>query len=427
MSLSPPELSADRLARLYRVTQAFNSTLELETVLARVMDEVIAATHAERGCLMLRDAAGQLIPRTARNLDQQTIAGPAFQVSRGLVERVARDGQPMLASDVQSDDWLKNRASVMALGLRAILCVPLKVKDQINGVVYVDSRIQAGLFTSADLDLLNSIAASAAVAIENARLYQLAVEQGRLERELQMARQVQASLLPREVPAWPGWEIAAHWQPAREVAGDYYDFIPAPPVPGAPGAGGLGLLVGDVTDKGMPAALFMALTRSTVRASLAAAAEPAAALAHANRLLTADSLDSMFVTLVYVRLASDSGAVRCVNAGHNPALVYHAADGQLEFLRRTGLPLGLDADGAYAEHQAQLAAGDWLLLYTDGLTEAPDPAGVEFGLGRVQAILQANAQAPVAAVLQALHTALAAHTAGAPLPDDVTLVLARRS
>ncbi|MBP7691859.1 MAG: GAF domain-containing protein, partial [Anaerolineales bacterium] len=294
--------SEDRLALLYRVSQAFNSSLELEAVLNAVMDEVITATRAERGFIMLRGGDGQLTARTARHLDQQTLAGPAFQVSRGLVERVAREGQPLLASDAQNDDWLKNRASVMALGLRAILCVPLKLKDQISGVVYVDSRVQAGLFTPADLELLTSIAASAAVALENARLYQVAVDKGRLERELQVARQVQASLLPRALPRLPGWDIAAHWQPAREVAGDYYDFLPTP-------GGGLGLVAADVTDKGMPAALFMALTRSTVRAAVSAAADPAVGLAQANRLLCADSVDSMFVTLAYLHLRPNADAV----------------------------------------------------------------------------------------------------------------------
>lgn len=426
MTLPSARPSEDRLALLYRVTQAFNSSLELEAVLNAVIDEVIAATRAERGFVMLRGPDGQLTARTARGLDQRTLSAPEFQVSRGIVERVAREGRPLLASDARSDDWLKNRASVMALGLRAILCVPLQLKDQISGVVYVDSRLQAGIFTPADLDLLTAIAASAAVAIENARLYQVAVEKGRLERELQVAREVQTRLLPATVPPLPGWDIAAHWQPAREVAGDYYDFVPVPPAPGE-AAGGLGLVAADVTDKGMPAALFMALTRSTVRASLAAAADPAEALGQANRLLCADSVNSMFVTLAYVRLAPAAPEVLCLSAGHNPVLIYRAGSGQMEQLWRTGLPLGVDPAERFGQHSVQLAVGDVLLLYTDGLTDALNPAGEEFGLARAQAILADHAGLPAAEIVATLERRLTDFADGAIPLDDVTLVVARRT
>src|SRR5258706_3702748 len=143
-----------------------------------------------------------------------------------------------------------------------------------------------------DRELLPAIAPTAAIDIENARLYQAALEQGRLERELQMAREVQARLMPRATPQRAGWEFAARWQPAREVAGDYYDFIPDH------ADGSVGFVIADVTDKGMPAALFMALTRSVVRASTTAAASPAEAMTQANRLISADSVDGLFVTLV---------------------------------------------------------------------------------------------------------------------------------
>ena len=217
---------ADRLALLYRLSQTFNSTLDLDEVLNRVMDEVIAATRAERGFVMLREPNGRLTFRVARGLDQKTIEAPQFQISRTLVERVAYEGQPVLTSDAQQDARFSMRQSVISMWLRSILCVPLLTKDQVTGVVYVDNRHQVGIFTQADLDLLVAIAASAAMAIENARLYQVAVEKGRLERELQMARELQAGLLPAETPHLPGWECVARWLPAREVAGDFYDFIP---------------------------------------------------------------------------------------------------------------------------------------------------------------------------------------------------------
>jgi signal transduction histidine kinase len=167
---SPP--SGERLDLLYRLSQTFNSSLDLYQVLNRVMDEVIAATDAERGFVMLRESDGRLGFRAARGMDRETIDHPEFQISRSVVEWVADEGQPVLTRDAQTDDQFGVRQSVQTLGLRSIMCVPLRIKDRVSGVMYVDNRVQAGVFLPADLDLLAAIASSAAIAIENARLHQ---------------------------------------------------------------------------------------------------------------------------------------------------------------------------------------------------------------------------------------------------------------
>lgn len=190
---TPASPSSDRLALLYRLSQTFNSSLDLDEVLNRVMDEVVAATRAERGFVMLRQADGSLLFCVARGMDQETIDDPQFQVSRSVVEQVAREGQPVQTSDAQLDDRFSSRTSVQGLRLRSILCVPLKHKDQVSGVVYVDNRLQVDVFTPADLELLTAIASSAAIAIENARLFdqvqrhaeKLAQREGELQHSLQ--------------------------------------------------------------------------------------------------------------------------------------------------------------------------------------------------------------------------------------------------
>jgi sigma-B regulation protein RsbU (phosphoserine phosphatase) len=412
----PSQPSTERLALLYRLSQTFNSSLDLDEVLNRVMDEVIAATRAERGFVMLREADGRLVFHVARGMGQETIEEPHFQVSRGVVEQVAHEGQPILTSDAQSDDRFSMRQSVTVLGLRSILCVPLKIKDQVSGVVYVDNRLQAGIFTPADRELLAAIASSAAIAIENARLYQVAVEKGRLERELQMAYEVQAELLPREAPQVPGWDFAARWQPAREVAGDYYDFIP--------GDGGqLGLVIADVSDKGMAAALFMALTRSIVRASVDRAPSPADGIAHANQLICADATSGMFVTLFYGLLNPATGEFTYVNAGHNPPLLYRADQDQLTKLVRTGMVLGVIEDTLFEQHTLRLNAGDFIVLYTDGVTDATDAHLQGFGMERLQCVILDHRHAPAADVVAALEQAIG-DFAGSTAPfDDVAIVV----
>jgi len=175
---------------------------------------------------MLLGPDGSQLFSVARGLEGKTIDQPQSQISQSVVQKVVNEGQPILTSDAQTDSRFNMRQSVMLLGLRSVLCVPLKVKDEIKGVVYADNRFEVGIFMPADLELLSAIASIAAIAVENARLYQMAVEQGRMQRELQMAREMQTTFLPQEVPHVHGWQFASRWHPAREVAGDYFDFIP---------------------------------------------------------------------------------------------------------------------------------------------------------------------------------------------------------
>jgi sigma-B regulation protein RsbU (phosphoserine phosphatase) len=301
------------------------------------------------------------------------------------------------------------------------LAVPLKVKDRTLGVIYVDNRLHIGLFTTADLDLLSAIASSAAIAIENARLYQVAVDKGRMERELHLARQVQSSLLLHTMPQLPGWDFAARWVPAREVAGDYYDFVT--PAGASPG---LGIVIADVTDKGMPAALFMAFTRTVVRVSVDRAASPAEGITYANRLICAENTGGLFVSMFYGLLNPQTGTLIYVNAGHNPPLHYRRSDGTVSALPGTGMPLGVDAELAYEQRTVDLGAGDVVLLYTDGVTEAVNQHEEEFGTKRLEQVLRDHPDAAALDVAGALERALNTFTGGATPVDDVTEVVVRR-
>lgn len=414
--------SAERLALLYNLTQTFTSTLDLDEVLNRVMDRVIQVTRAERGFVMVMDEQQRFKFQVARGMDQSTISNPEYLVSKSIAETVARTGEPVMTIDAQKDKRFMMKESVQVLGLRSILCVPVRLKGLVLGVIYVDNHIKTGVFTQDDLDLLNAIASSAAIAIENARLYQLAVEKGRLESELKMARQVQESLMSSTDPELPGWEFASRWLPARQVAGDYYDFFSFP-------GGKLGLVIADVADKGMPAALFMALTRTIVRASLDATTQPREGIARANRLICADSTGSMFVTLFYALIDATRSQITYVNAGQNPPLMLHRSSSgqpQISRLGRTGMALGVQKENAYEQFTLKFFPGDFLVMYTDGVTDLTNSIQEEFGMERFLQVVNSTSHGTAEDLAAAIEAALNEFSFGRIFSDDITLMIAKR-
>jgi sigma-B regulation protein RsbU (phosphoserine phosphatase) len=412
------EPSSARLELLYRISQTINSSLDLDVVMETLMDEVISATRAERGFLMLLSETGRLEFRTARGMDQRTIEESDFKISRGIVDRVAAEASPLLTSNAQLDQRFEARESVKLYGLRSVLCVPIIQKNQVLGVIYVDNRFQYGIFSQEDLDLLTSIASSAGIAIDNARLYQIAVEKGRMERELQMAREVQHSLIPPHTPKLPGWEFAACWRPAHEVSGDYYDFIPI-------SKDRLGVVVGDVSDKGMPAALFMALSRSVIRSVVGQEEDLSREINKANRLIWRDSAEGTFITLFYAQFRARSGRIRYVNAGHNPPLLYRSETQKFETLARTGMAAGVEGDGVYQQEAINLKAGDYLLMYTDGVTDA-QMGETNFGDDRLKETALSFSHLPAAELVKRLEKVVCDFSGSGDPVDDVTMLIAKK-
>jgi len=412
-------ISNNRLAMLYRLSQTFNSTLDINQVLNLVIDEIITAFSAEHGFIMLIDSRGGLEFRVARGFDRKNIHQPESLVSQSIVDSVLKNGEPILSCNVREDERFNQIECVSLLGLLSVLCVPLKIKNNFLGVIYLDSRLRSCVFDRDDLELLTAIASNAAIAIENARLYQMAVEQGRLERELQMAREVQMGLLPQITPRLKNWEFASHWQPANEVAGDYYDFITQPDK-------GLGIVIADVADKGMAAALFMAFIRSTIRACLRYADTPASNLTCGNQLILEESSNGMFVTLFYVLLDPHSGDITYVNAGHNPPFYYSKTTDSLARLEKTGMALGVEEKTTYTQATKTLTSGDFLLLFTDGVTDSHNAAGEAFGSERLEKTIFAHRADSAAVLVNAIKDALHEFTEHTPCYDDMTLIAIRR-
>jgi serine phosphatase RsbU (regulator of sigma subunit) len=296
------------------------------------------------------------------------------------------------------------------------------------GWLGVGPRVRYKDYSSADAKILGAVAAQAAPLVRACQFAQRqqaqALERERLEHELALARLIQQRLLPEALPDWSGWQAAARYQPARAVGGDFYDFVPYPD-------GRVGVVIGDVSGKGMPAALVMATTRANLRAAAGAAggAEPGAVLRRTNELLLPTMPPSMFVTCLYAVLDPLTGWLRYANAGHS--LPYRLSGQSAALLCARGMPLGLLPDMLYEENETRLAPGEALLLHSDGLAEAHSPGGEMFGDERLRALLAGMAGAPravdAAAVLARLLAQLTAFTGPEAEPeDDVTLVLLRR-
>jgi sigma-B regulation protein RsbU (phosphoserine phosphatase) len=310
-------------------------------------------------------------------------------------------------------------------------------------------------FLDDEAQLLGLLANQLAQTLERERLHQEALARQRLEQELDLAREIQASFLPNSCPQVPGYQIEAYYRAARQVGGDFYDFIELPPPPGSPAPppepprrtevvfrGGrrvapepqpiradqrFGVVIADVTDKGVPAALFMALSRTLLRATAIDGRAPAEVLQRANRLILADSRAGLFVTCFYAILEAEAGIVTFANGGHNYPLHYETKSGEIHPLRAQGIVLGIIPQPTFAQQEIVLAPGDVLLLYTDGVTEMMNPQRELFGDDRLAAVLRQNHHRSPHEIINAVLAALNAFAMGQSQSDDITMVVIKRN
>lgn len=406
---------------LRSISLEITSTLDLERVLlasTQAVKELLGGTAAS----VLRVDGDDLVFQVALGDSANSITLQRVPRGSGLAGWVVENKEPVIVNDVSTDSrFFGGLDKTSGFTTQSLIAVPLLVNETAIGVIEVFNK--PGGFSQEDRELLETFASSAAFAIENARLYQVAVEKGRLERELQVARQVQTSFLPREVPQLSGWQMAARWIPAREVAGDYYDFIPL--VSGQQ-MQGCGLAIADVADKGMPASLMMVDARAILRASIYAAPDLAQAVERTNDLSSADSDEGMFVTLFTALIQPDHGRLAYVNAGHNPPLLLRKGKKEPELLSRTGMALAIMPEMPYEQREVTLNSGDVLLMYTDGVPDALDANGQEFGMERLTALLVKHASLPAEGLLGKLEDALQAFVGEAAPFDDITILVLKK-
>lgn len=415
-----------QIAVLLEGLRALGSGRVLDDVLALVMDAAIEVSRAERGFIMLADADGRLEFKLARGRGRQTLPGRTFETSRKIPEQVFERGESLIIADLLDGELADLHRGTVKLGIRHVLCVPLKLVrylDQADrvaeerpiGVLYLDSRERGTLLSDATRTALETLATEAAVAIENARLYREALEKARLEHDMRIAAEIQQALLPRAVYSGDYVDAVAAMIPCRAVGGDFYDYIEL-------AAGRFGFALGDVAGKGAPAALLSSMLGGIFLAQAMSTDDPATTVSRVNHCLVRRAIEARFVTLFYGVLAPDGRLVAC-NAGHNPPLVFRS--GEIVRLDQGGPILGLFDGVQFEETAVGLDPGDFVVLFSDGISEALSAGGEEFGEARIVEAVRSVPEAEPRPVLEAIFEAVRTFTAGTPQGDDVTAMVVR--
>jgi serine phosphatase RsbU (regulator of sigma subunit) len=416
--------SEDKLCAILEIARDIAGTIDLEGVLGKVLEALFRVfPGAERGFVLLRGETTDDFLLRASKVRQPEAGPPLF--SKTVFKRVVSAGQALLCEDVGADERLGQSESVRESQVRTILCAPLWDRErQAVGVLQLDTRREGARFEPDDLDLLVAVAGPVSVAVENARLHDLTIQAAALEREAKDARAVQLALVPQQKPNLPGYIFWDYYEPARFVGGDYFDYRP---VPGAEALAGQpatcwAVAIGDVSGKGMPAALLMARLSSSVDLLLRAGGDPAWVVAQLNDDLCATRAEERFVTFLLAVVDGERHELTAVNAGHWCPLI-RRSDGRVEMIGReqAGIPLGVESGTQYAPVRTGIGPGEVVVLYTDGITEAMDIGNRQFRLERLQEVLvSAPGESP--AVGQAILAAVRNHVAGHTQSDDMTLV-----
>ncbi|HST51554.1 MAG TPA: GAF domain-containing SpoIIE family protein phosphatase [Pyrinomonadaceae bacterium] len=410
----------EKLRLLLEITKKISRSLNLEEVLAQVMDTLDS--------LLPYDAAGIYIIRRDPHVSEGGTSSLIFhaeavrgynieemmelrlKLGEGLIGWVTQTGEAVIVPDVRKDSRYVNARKET----RSEVVAPIVSNDEVIGVFDLESDDKDS-YTEDDKQVLMLLASQVAISVEKAMLHEQLVEKKRLEAQLEVARQVQLALLPERDPEIEGFDISAYNFSTEEVSGDYYDFV-------KPFDDQLGLVIADVSGKGVPASLLMSFLRASLRSAIHTGYAPNVGMSKVNYLLWESIEPHQFVTAFYGMLDATNRTLAFVNAGHNPPLVLNG-DGSTRFIELGGLPLGLFKNTRYYEYYLPIDAGQILVLYTDGATEATSPEGEEYGRSRLVELVRACRDRRARDMIDYIYNDIFEWTGGRGATDDVTFVI----
>jgi serine phosphatase RsbU (regulator of sigma subunit) len=421
---------------IYSFSEKLAALLDLEKVASLTLQEARHLIAASDGTIMLLDEATGLLT-TVAGFGEALPHLTGFRIGEGIVGSIAEAGIAEIVNDVDAD----RRRIKDGTGVRSLVCAPLKVGERVTGAIVL-GNVKPASYTAGELKLLNTLALQTATAIENARLFERTVQaalererlmalhketeiaRAKLESEFEFAARIQSDLFPASMPTVAGYDLAARNRPARHCGGDYYEALA---VADASGADRLVVCVADVSGKGMPAALLMSNMQATLRALIVEAPSLHVLAARANDLLFASTSPNKYVTAALLELTPATGAARFVSAGHADCLLLKA-NGAAERLTSTGTPLGLMGAGQlYDETDVRVEQGDWVVLYSDGVPDAQNGDGEEFGEERLLRIVSEHNGGTASALVERVFAAIDRFVGDAPQFDDITMLIVHRS
>jgi len=403
-------VAAAQVSALIRAGNELASHRPLPELFRFILDLAIQAVKADRGVLLTVEETG---------LEVRANKGEGFHISTAVRDRVLNSGASVLVRDTSIDDAFRERRSIVEQNIRTLMAVPLQTREQIIGIIYVDSPSLLREFTKDDLSVLTVMANVAAIRIEQTRFAEIEQARQLLARDLEQAALVQQGLLPSAAPKFRSLDIAGYNAPCRTVGGDYYDFFTY-------GESRVAMVLGDVSGKGMPASLLMMGLQARVQVLIEEPKSLAQVMTRLNRITCANCPSNRFITFFLCLLDGNTGELVYCNAGHNPPIIVRAS-GEAELLKGGGPVLGILSAIEYHEYRIQIEPGDTLVIYSDGVSEATSTDGEEFETDRLTEVVARTRTHPAQEILAAVNRAVAEFTAGAPQSDDITLIIARRT
>lgn len=387
----------------------------LESLMDSILRSCVEKTRAERAAIMLIDKAGSLTPRAY--FSRVRSAGK-FSISMSIATRAIVENQAVLIKDVAGDENLKTSESIASLRIRSAICTPLWNGEKTVGVLYVDTSELGRQFDETDLLFFSSLSGMIAEKIENTILGEIAKDKERLDTEMEIARDIQNNLFPKEIPRIEGYELSCFNRPSREVGGDYFDVLAIGPR--------YAVAIADVSGKGMGAAMLMSNLQAVLRSKAPGLEAPDQLLSQMNMDLLDRVGQGRFITLCYLVLEPRSDGVIYTNAGHNPPYVVRTG-GEVETLEASGIPLGILPGTEYKALETEVAPGEMIALYSDGITECMNRNAEQFGEERFVEILKANRAKRTSELIDAVLLAVDTFREEEPFSDDMTLVILKRS
>jgi phosphoserine phosphatase RsbU/P len=407
------------LGLISKVGVALLSASGLDETLNQVASLVFEAVPAERVIIMLRDEkvdnGMKIMVARERGKDD---AISEVRISRTVMDEVLRNGKSVLTADAQHDPRFASQ-TIALQGIRSVLAVPLSVDERtVFGLIYADSPTWETTFNEEHLNILTTLASVASIRVENASLLEERLQRERMERELELATEIQQRFQPTAPPTIDGYQFQGISFSCYEIGGDYYDFIQRPD-------GRMMIALGDVSGKGTAAALLMSSLHAAIHAQVSTSRTLDETVRSVNQYLADNTPTNRFVTLFMAELDPLTGQLRYINAGHNPPLIGRS-DGNIVQLSSGGFPLGIMPGADFEVGETQLNRGEALVVYSDGVSEAVNPKEEEFGLERLTEVVRRNVTASAAGIRDKVESALSSFTQTAPANDDITLVIVKR-